>query len=160
MRARSGRGVVERPVAPRPSAAARAVTSVLRAETVRRLVARRVPVRLTVGGGSMAPLLRNGDRVVLGPLRERPVRGDLLALGSGDELVIRRFVERPSPGVIFTTGDDTSGRGVPLAETAIVGVIETIERGGRIVPRQPAETLLSRLLSVVRGRGRGTVPGS
>ena len=151
MSARAARGVVDRRRAARPTAAVRAVTSALRAETVRRLVARQVPVRLTIGGGSMAPVLRNGDRVVLGPLGERPMRGDLLVLGSGDDLVIRRFVERPSPGVIFTTGDDSSGRGVPLSEAAIVGVIETIERGGRIVACEPGGTLLSRLMSRVRG---------
>jgi len=140
--------------ATRPGAVARAVTSALRAETVRRLIAREVRVRVTVEGGSMGPLLQSGDRVVLGPLRGAPLRGDLLAVGSGDSMLVRRFVERPSPGVIFTAGDDTSRHGVPLSETAIVGVIEAIERDGRIVEREPAETTLRRLVSAARRLAR------
>lgn len=158
MSAHVAQGVLDLRGAERAGAAAhgatRAVTSALRAETVRRLVARQVRVRVTIGGGSMGALLRGGDRVVLGPLRGQPVRGDLLAVGSGERLLIRRFVERPSHGVIFTTGDETSRHGVPLSEAAIVGVIETIERGGRIVTRDPAETTFRRLVSVARRLAR------
>jgi len=130
------------------------VTSALRAETVRRLVAREVRVRVTIEGGSMGPRLRSGDRVVLGPLRGQPARGDLLAVGSGESMVVRRFVERPSHGVIFAAGDETSRHGVPLSEDAIVGVIEAIERGGRIVEPEPAETRLQRLVSAARRLAR------
>ena len=81
--------------------ATRVTSSMLGPDSIRRLVARGTRVRLTVRGSAASPTVRSGDLVILGPWRDRARRGDLLVVCSGEGMAIRRFVDRPSEGVMF-----------------------------------------------------------
>ena len=130
--------------------ATRVTSSMLGPDSIRRLVARGTRVRLTVRGSAASPTVRSGDRVILGPWRDRALRGDLLVACSGEGMAIRRFVDRPSEGVMFATAGDASGRGVPLAETALVARVEAVERTGRVVRRDPRGHVFARIASATR----------
>ena len=124
--------------------------SALSAGSIGALVARGTRVRLTVRGNSMSPMIRSGDRVVLGPRRDRESRGDLIVVSSGGGLALRRFVDRPSEGVMFTTSGEGSGRGVPLSETALLAAVQAVERNGRVVPSERQGGTVARLVSAIR----------
>ena len=88
--------------------------------------------------------------MILGPWRDRARRGDLLVVCSGEGMAIRRFVDRPSEGVMFATAGDASGRGVPLAETALLARVEAVERTGRVVRCDPRGPAFARIASATR----------
>lgn len=81
----------------------------------------------------MRPTLRSGDRVTLAPPARPPVRGDLVALRTGDGLVIRRYVGRSPEGWIDTASDDADSVEAPVPETALSGLVVAVERCGRRV---------------------------
>ena len=124
--------------------------SALSARSIGQLVARGTLVRLTVRGSSMSPAIRSGDRVILGPRRDRASRGDVVVVSSGEDLSLRRFVDRPSEGVMFTTSGEGSGRGVPLAETALLAAVQAVERNGQVVGSEPRGPVLASLVSAIR----------
>ena len=138
----------------RPAGDARSSThvscSALSALSIGQLVARGTRVRLTVRGNSMSPTIQSRDRVILGPRPDRVSRGDLVVVRSGEGLSVRRFVDRPSQGVMFTTSGKGRGRGIPVTEAALVAAIVAVERNGRVVPSEPRGHALARLVSTVR----------
>lgn len=109
------------PVPPRsPSAAARD-RRLLRG--VREL-ARERPLAATVRGGSMAPLLADGDRVELAPARW-PLPGDVVAFRAGDgRLVVHRLLGyRWAAGgfACVTQGDASPDPDPPVARERLLG---------------------------------------
>ena len=113
----------------------RVIPATLSADLVQRVLAKAALVRLPVRGEAMRPSLRSGDRVTLAPPARPPVRGDLVALRTGDALVIRRYVGPSSEGWIATSSDDVDTVEAPVPETALSGLVVAVERCGRRVER-------------------------
>jgi hypothetical protein len=90
---------------------------------VRELAGER-PVVATVRGGSMAPLLVDGDRVEIAPARW-PLPGDLVAFEAGDErLVVHRLLgyRWAAGGIACVTQGDASPRpDPPVARALLLG---------------------------------------
>jgi hypothetical protein len=121
--------------ASRPAAepGTRVVSATMSADLVQRVIAKAAFVRLPVRGEAMQPTLRSGDRVTLAPPARPPARGDLVALRTGDGLVIRRYVGRSSEGSIATASDNVDTVEAPVPETALSGLVVAVERCGRRV---------------------------
>ncbi len=121
-------------------------------------------VRLRARGGSMSPLVRDGDLILVRPIDADVVRvGDVVIVrDEPDRLVVHRVVRRHSGpgGPAFTVQGDQVVRpdGVfPAAQ--LYGRVVTIERDGRRIELDgPAMGLLGRLAalrsrwSLARGR--------
>lgn len=91
------------------------------------------PVRITLNGGSMHPLIRwNRDFVTVVPLQEEPVAGDIILFsGKGmGRFVIHRVWEVQNGKVLIWGDNCTSPDGwFPLS--AVWGKVVLIERGKR-----------------------------
>lgn len=122
-------------------------------------------VSLAVGGVSMAPLMRAGDRVVLEPV-DRVGRGDVVARLAGDRLLIHRVVAVVA-GTPLTRGDSATEPDPPLGDAELLGRVCRVERSGRAVgfglgPERVPLALLSRrgwlrpLLAALRRVWRGS----
>jgi hypothetical protein len=61
--------------------------------------------RLTVRSGSMAPLLRIGEDIVVGPPATRPVPGDLIVLLEAKRLICHRLMLPCGSGRYWQKGD-------------------------------------------------------
>ena len=79
----------------------------------------------------MRPTLRSGDRVTLAPPARPPVRGDLVALRTGNGLVIRRYVGRSPEGWIDTASDNVDTVEAPVRSRATSRRTETLRRSPR-----------------------------
>lgn len=119
-----------------------AVLSLVRA----RLAAGR-PVRLSVVGHSMQPLLHPGDQLWVEPLPAQAAqRGDLLTVWQADNLVTHRLVSA-GPGIWHTRGDNCLSLDPPLSVQAVLGRVVVIEQGrARIDLRCPPWQQINRLL--------------
>jgi hypothetical protein len=115
-----GDAVVTKPGPPPPLAGPRA-RRLLRG--VRELAGER-PLAATVRGGSMAPLLADGDRVELAPARW-PLPGDVVAFQAGDgRLVVHRLLgyRWAAGGLACVTQGDASPRpDPPVARARLLG---------------------------------------
>ncbi len=87
---------------------------------------------IPVTGWSMAPLLRPGDRVLLG---EGPVRvGDVVVIRAPEQLVVHRVValvggDGDAANWIVTRGDRVRRCDAPVPPSAILGRAIDVERG-------------------------------
>jgi hypothetical protein len=130
----------------------RVVPATMSADLVQRVIARAALVRLPVRGKAMRPTLRSGDRVTLAPPARPPLRGDLVALRTGDGLVIRRYVGVSSEGWIATTSDDLDTVEAPVPETALSGLVVAVERCGRRVEFGPGRQGVTRRAAIALAR--------
>ena len=94
-------------------------------------LARERPVEVTVRGGSMAPLLADGERVAVAPAR-RYWPGDVVVFQAADGrmLVHRLLGFRRSGGAIacITRGDAVSGQDPPVPLSSLLGRVVAPER--------------------------------
>ncbi|MDT8390371.1 MAG: signal peptidase I [Lentisphaeria bacterium] len=88
--------------------------------------------RFTANGESMAPFIRNGDIIVVSPVPERGVRnGDVVVFrNAADGVMVHRIVRRRG-GKVLLKGDNNPRRDGIFSEGNIIGVVTTVERGGR-----------------------------
>jgi signal peptidase I len=94
-------------------------------------LARESPVAVTVRGGSMAPLLADGDQVEIAPARIY-WPGDVLAFRSGDGLIIHRLLgyRRYNKRLAAVTRGDAAPRpDSPVALDRLLGRVVRV--GGR-----------------------------
>ncbi len=109
------------------------------------------PLRLTVTGNSMRPLLQAGDGVVvqsIDPLALRP--GDMIVVQRGGEWITHRLVVVDERGW-HTHGDATCYGDEAASAAQIVGRVIAIERNGQTIDlRQPRWRAVDRRINRVQ----------
>jgi signal peptidase I len=95
-------------------------------------------VRFRAPGGSMAPLIRSNDALIVEPVAPAEVSaGDIVLYRSGAGLTAHRVVGTPPPankeggGCFLLKGDAGSRPDPPVATSAVLGRVVAVERGGR-----------------------------
>lgn len=125
------------------------------------LLGRGQPVEIVVGGGSMWPLLRHGDRVRIEP--NRPVIvGALAAVLRAGHLVVHR-VARLEGARVLLRGDHREQADLPVAREQVLGVVTrqwTQVTRAVALPAIPHDRLLMRVWNgtVARVRDRTALP--
>lgn len=99
-------------------------------------------LRFPVSGQSMSPALEPGDTAIVEPLRGQPPRaGEILlfAAEGGQPIVHRMVAGRQHGGMLLlaTKGDSAWTWDPVLPETALLGRVTSVERGGRTLPLAP-----------------------
>ena len=108
------------------------------------------PIRLPVGGVSMAPRLRDGDHAIVVPVNGGDVRfGDLVLYRNADgALVLHRVVRRwRGREWLQTRGDDCIRLDTRIDASRVLGRVQRIERPGRVAVE--LESPVERLRAVV-----------
>ena len=133
------------------------------------VLSRGVPFRFRAGGSSMAPFIRDGDVILVSPLRDdSPGVGEVVAFlhPETEKLVVHRVIGRREAGCLIQ-GDNAEGRTADLVSPRnVLGRVTRVERGGRNVrlglgPERLAIAFLSRaglLLPMYLGASRLTRP--
>ena len=107
------------------------------------LTAPATPLRLSVSGDSMRPLLRAGDMVEVERVPPAELRaGDIVVVQRQGEFVTHRLLRVDERGW-HTHGDGTRSLDVPVAADEIVGRVVTLERGEKRLDLQPARWRVS-----------------
>ena len=91
--------------------------------------------RVKSRGESMYPLIKNGDTLLIQPMKAGELnRGDIAfyRLPSGS-FVAHRFIKRSSSGSLLTTGDSLRQYDEMVDEGQVFGKVIQIERNGRIL---------------------------
>lgn len=87
-------------------------------------------LRVAFRGGSMRPLLRPGDLLLVGPVRHPPRRGAVLLFEAGRALVVHRFLG--CRGRAYRTkGDALDGPPETVHPARVIGRVVAYERAGR-----------------------------
>jgi hypothetical protein len=91
-------------------------------------------VSLEVGGHSMTPFIRGGDRLTVRPRQgRRPSLGQVLvAAVDPGRVIVHRHVGWLEDRVVLR-GDSTAASDAPIPLEAVVGVVARVERGDRRV---------------------------
>ena len=84
-----------------------------------------------IEGASMAPLLRSGDIAVVAHGCRTLRIGDVLAVRTGDRLVVHRMVGRTRDGELVTAGDNRPCLDDPVPAKAVVGYVTAVRSEGR-----------------------------
>jgi len=108
-------------------------------------------VRITVGGGSMSPFLRDGDTVEIGALvKWPPAVGDILLAKRGKRDYLLHRVSCVRGDVVHLLGDAQRCSEGPFARRQIVGRVNAAWRGSRRLPLDhPAWQAAARLWLVL-----------
>ena len=110
-------------------------------------VARGEELRLTVTSGSMAPLLRPGDSVLVEPITTELKLGEIVVLRHNNEWITHRVL-RIEAQRCQTYGDNARSVDEPITLDAVVGRVVAIERAGRTLDlRQGRWPVVNRALS-------------
>ncbi len=98
---------------------------------IEQLLAGKTPVHFRVGGQSMRPAVRDGERVRVRSIRAGDVRrGAVLLYRGPDRLILHRLV-RMEEGMCLMAAD-ASGRDMQsIPREDVIGAAEWVERGGR-----------------------------
>jgi signal peptidase I len=93
-------------------------------------------VRFRARGGSMRPTIREGEAITVAPARPTGIRrGDVILYRVGRGVIahrVARVAQRPDGALVFIPrGDASQSRDEPVEETALLGKVVTVERGGR-----------------------------
>ena len=124
------------------------------AELVWEVSSRGVSVRFAVLGGSMSPWIRSGDVVTVTPVADAgPLRSGTVAafrLPGSEALRVHRLRVRTANGWVAQADRTRRPDGI-IPETAIAGVVTSVERGGRRVylPTGGTGLVLSRLTRAI-----------
>lgn len=112
-----------------------------------------IPVRLTLDGVSMEPLIRkNTDIVTITPLERKVRRGDIvLFLDTLDRYCIHRVI-RWKKGKIITRGDNCMGADFASEPDRMIGLVVSVTRDGRRIFLDTRRSELSRWHQCVRIR--------
>jgi hypothetical protein len=87
---------------------------------------------VTVHGRSMAPLIRDGDRITIVPLHGTPVFGTVVALFAADQLIVHRvvaLVRSPAEPAVIVAGDSSPGSRARIPASELLGIVESVSRG-------------------------------
>ncbi|MBN1998786.1 S24/S26 family peptidase [candidate division KSB1 bacterium] len=96
---------------------------------------RDVPFRIQAKGGSMSPVIRNGDVITISPLAGcKAVCGDVLAFVNrlNNSLLVHRVIRIKGDDYFFR-GDNSSGTVEVAAADQILGRLTGVERNGKAV---------------------------
>ena len=109
-------------------------------------------VRFRAKGSSMHPTIREGEAITVAPVRPAAIRrGDVILYRSARGVIAHRVagVERGPAGapVFVPRGDASATCDEPVSESAVLGAVVSVERGGRAL--DPA-ALRARALAAVR----------
>src|SRR5262245_26025652 len=91
---------------------------------------------ISLKGGSMLPLIRDGDRVVVAHNWTRVRRGDVVVFRRGEALIIHRVLRirrGPFGPIVVTKGDNRASCDPPLSAQQLVGRVGAVSRGDRQV---------------------------
>jgi hypothetical protein len=97
------------------------------------LLRRGRPVRTVIRTRSMWPMIWPGDEVRVVPIDRIRVGDVVLAQINPERLVLHRVVEAVD-GRVLTRADLSLAGDEPVAQDAVVGRLERIERRGRVMP--------------------------
>lgn len=114
-----------------------------------RSIIARVPLLFEVTSNSMAPTFFTGERVSIRPLKENePRRGQVVAYFRG-MLVTHRYV-----GAGICIGDNMLARDPRIETEDMVGIVDGVQRNGRVIPLGRRMTLRTRIHRVRLWIGR------
>jgi hypothetical protein len=115
------------------------------------LLAAGTPVRFIARGGSMAPFIRDGEPVLLEPLRGSPCPGEVvLRRGPDGDLMLHR-VARVSADGLVTRGDATAWDDPPVGPDDVLGRVVEVSGRRRLHLRPGFGRLVLRCLALSRG---------
>ncbi len=102
-------------------------------ELLAELLQRGEAIEFRARGGSMHPLIRDGDRLRIEPIRADQLRrGDVIAYRRGGRLLVHRYLGRwPGSGALRTRGDSHTRVEPPLDPSAVLGRVTALGRHGR-----------------------------
>lgn len=107
-----------------------------------------------IRGGCMWPTIRAGDRIRIAPLLREPRVGDVLVCYRDTYVVAHRVVQHfhdtHGRSWVRCRGDASVELDAPLRTTEVMGVVDAVERAGRILPPRAAAALSSRLIAPLR----------
>ncbi len=89
-------------------------------------------LRLKVTSNSMSPLVKSGDYLLVRPVSIDSIKsGDILVTQRVDGFLTHRYIGKDARGWI-TKGDRNCQADSPIQEDAIVGLVVSTERNGRL----------------------------
>ncbi|AFH66212.1 S24/S26 family peptidase [Paenibacillus caseinilyticus] len=99
-----------------------------------RLTAAGREIELPSRGDSMFPLIREGSRCTISPVRPCDLRpGDIVLFrGAGGELIGHRYYGRNEAGLLLFRGDANVRFDAPVPDEALLGRLTAIRRGGSL----------------------------
>jgi hypothetical protein len=102
-------------------------------ELLAELLRRGKAVEVRARGGSMHPIIRDGDRVRIEPVRADELRaGDIIAYRRGGRLFVHRYLGRwANSGAMRTRGDSHSRVEPPLDPSEVLGRVTAVGRYGK-----------------------------
>ncbi len=112
-----------------------------------------IPVRITLDGVSMEPLIRKDtDVVTITPLERKVRRGDIvLFLDTLDRYCVHRVI-RWKKGKIITRGDNCMGADFASEPERMIGLVVSVTRDGRRIFLDTRRSELSRWRQCVKIR--------
>ncbi|MFQ5610872.1 MAG: S24/S26 family peptidase [Anaerolineae bacterium] len=106
---------------------------------------------IPVSGGSMLPLIQEGDKVLVAHGRAGARRGDVVVFRRQGKLIahrLLRIVDSASGPIFITKGDNAPGLDPPAGAGQVLGRVLAVERNGRAIRLdRPAWRVLGRLLA-------------
>ncbi len=88
------------------------------------------PVKITLAGNSMRPLIRKDrDLVIIVPLRRSPKIGDVVLFSRPDGSYVVHRLYKADGDTVQTLGDGCLRPDVPMPLASVCGLVTTVERG-------------------------------
>lgn len=118
-----------------------------------------IPVRFTAPGGSMAPAIRDGERVVVRPLDGVPRPGEVVLVSTPQGLRVHRVVRVATSSattLVTTRGDALSAPDPSVPLSRVLGRVVAVE-GRRELSVEAAPRLAPVLAPRLRSRLRRSV---
>jgi len=105
-------------------------------DVVTDLLRRGHSVRFRAKGSSMHPTIREGEAITVAPARPSAIgRGDVILYGSALGVIahrVARVAQKPDGTLVFVPrGDASATCDEPVGESAVLGEVVAVERGGR-----------------------------
>jgi hypothetical protein len=92
--------------------------------------------QVTLEGRSMWPFIRSGDRVTIKKQNALPPVGSVVAVFSGEQLVIHRLLKQrrgtDATGEVWIRGDSSPGSTARIPAAWIIGRVASLRRNGRV----------------------------
>ncbi len=142
--------------APGPVAAADAARGLRLEQLATGLLRGGRAVRFTARGGSMAPFIRDGERVTVRPLRGAPRRGHVVLAARADGEVLLHRIVRRERGVLITRGDALGTEDAPLRPEEVCGRVVRVSGRRRLHLSWPLGLLCA---TALRLRRAAAAPG-